>query len=138
MECIHREQAKDLEKELKNSQTNFKLLGSVTHLVFKGWKRNNTTADFSQEHFLGNTPEQALALNNGSQPFEKPVKMSMTQAKLFHKADFLHMLMKNAHEGSPNTEEAVEVDSVTGHILENFQQKLAVTSDNTHNPERQC
>ena len=48
------------------------------------------------------------------------------------------MLMQNAHEGSPILEESIEVDCVAGYKLESFQQKFAVSSDNTHNPDRQC
>ena len=138
-ERIFRDRLKVLEKELKDCQTTCKLLSGVTHLVFKGRRRDNKTANFSREHFLGYTPEQAMALNNGSQPFGKPVTVSMSQAKQICKPDFLYMLMQNAYEGSSILEEAVEVDLVAGYKLESFQQKLAVLSDNTtHDPDRQC
>ena len=62
----------------------------------------------------------------------------MAQAKQICKPDFLCMLMQNAYEGSQIKEEAIELDGVAGHNLKHFQQKFAISSDNTHNPERQC
>ena len=70
-----------LQRELKESESFAKLLTNVTHLVFKGRKRNSETAEYTTEHFLCYTKEQSVQIKRGKKLHGQPIKISVTQAK---------------------------------------------------------